>query len=271
MQGAALRLTTDDGEALAIGVLPTTRWEDIVPARSYLDELASNAAIRQVCPHIAQVASDIRAKAEELPYIDEAEGLVAAINSEDWLSSIVAYTHDLQQPNGVKAGNYYFEMNRMLRDRSPAGRAELMMTWGVCVHYTLKALAKLDDFHGIVYRGFPASDKVGILHIPSPRTHLHIPSARNTTCNLVRSLLTWHCCFGQENILQRYKKGRPIQWGAFTSTTTSLEAASGFAGAGGVIIKISLRLTCSPAVTSARSPSLRLRMRSCSRPTTSLR
>ena len=45
----------------------------------------------------------------------------------------------------------------------------------------------------------------------------------------------------QENILQRYKEGRPIQWGAFTSTSTSLEAASGFAGAGGVIMKIKVQ------------------------------
>ena len=202
-QGAALRLTADAGEALAIGVLPTTRWEDITPGRSYLDELATNAEIRRVCPHVAQIASDIRAKAEELPFEDEAEALVNAISNEDGLFSIVAYTHDLQQPGGVKEGNYYFEMNRKLRDRSPAGRAELMMTWGVCVHYTLKALAKLNDFHGIVYRGFPATDK--------------------------------------EGILQKYKKGRPIQWGAFTSTTTSLQAASGFAGAGGVIIKIDVQ------------------------------
>ena len=39
-------------------------------------------------------------------------------------------------------------------------------------------------------------------------------------------------------ILQQYKKRRPIQWGAFTSATTDVEAARGFAGVGGVVIKI---------------------------------
>jgi hypothetical protein len=40
--------------------------------------------------------------------------------------------------------------------------------------------------------------------------------------------------------LKEYKKGRPIQWGAFTSTTTDIDAARGFAGVGGVIIKIDM-------------------------------
>ena len=44
----------------------------------------------------------------------------------------------------------------------------------------------------------------------------------------------------QAELVRRYKNGRPIQWGAFTSTTTSLEAARQFAGssATGVIFKV---------------------------------
>ena len=56
---------------------------------------------------------------------------------------------------------------------------------------------------GICYRGFPSSDR--------------------------------------DVILKQYKKGRPIQWGAFTSTTTDVEAARRFAGTGGVVIKMKVR------------------------------
>ena len=148
-----------------------------------------------------QIARDVRSKAEELEFEDAAEALVAAIDNADGLHAVVAYTHDLQ--HGRKEGNLYFEQNRQLRDRSPGGRAELLETWGVCVHYLLKALQKLPDFRGICYRGFPSSDR--------------------------------------DVILQKYKEGRPIQWGAFTSTTTDVEAARRFAGTGGVVIKMKVR------------------------------
>jgi len=142
----------------------------------------------------------VRSKAEELSFVDEAEPLVEAIRSDDGLQAIVAYTHDLQQEDNTKEGNVYFEMNRQLRNRSAEGRAQMKATWGGCVHHTLKALGKLPDFEGTCYRGFPERDKPGIL--------------------------------------QQYKKRRPIQWGAFTSTTTDIAAARRFAGTGGVVIKI---------------------------------
>ena len=68
------------------------------------------------------------------------------------------------------------------------------------MHYLLKALEKLPDFSGTCYRGFPSSDR--------------------------------------DVILQKYKHRRPIQWGAFTSTTTDVEAARRFAGTDGVVIKM---------------------------------
>jgi hypothetical protein len=37
---------TDGGEAVAIGILPTTRWDQIQPERPYLDGLTSNTKIR---------------------------------------------------------------------------------------------------------------------------------------------------------------------------------------------------------------------------------
>jgi hypothetical protein len=191
-------LETNVGESAAISILPTTRWDDIQPQRSYLDELTSNPSIRRVCPDVDRIARDVRSKAEELQFVDAAEPLVAAIDNADGLHAVVAYTHDLQ--HGRKEGNFYFEQNWQLRDRSPAGRKQLHETWGVPVHYLLKALHRLPNFAGICYRGFPSTDR--------------------------------------DVILQQYKKGRPIQWGAFTSTTTNVEAARGFAGVGGVVIKI---------------------------------
>ena len=102
-----------------------------------------------------QIARDVRSKAEELQFEDAAEELVAAIDNADGLHAVVAYTHDLQ--SGRKEGNLYFEQNRQLRDRSPGGRAELLETWGVCVHYLLKALGleKLPHFETPAIGAFP--------------------------------------------------------------------------------------------------------------------
>jgi hypothetical protein len=41
-------------------------------------------------------------------------------------------------------------------------------------------------------------------------------------------------------ILRQYQLGRPIQWGAFTSVTTSLAAAKGFAPQSRVVFKIAV-------------------------------
>ena len=43
----------------------------------------------------------------------------------------------------------------------------------------------------------------------------------------------------EDEVLRHYQEGRPIQWGAFTSTTTSLQSARSFTSrANGVIFKI---------------------------------
>ena len=41
-------------------------------------------------------------------------------------------------------------------------------------------------------------------------------------------------------MVTEYQKRRTIQWGAFTSSTTSLERARGFAGHLGVVVKIDI-------------------------------
>ncbi len=48
--------------------------------------------------------------------------------------------------------------------------------------------------------------------------------------------------FPDKGIVEReYKRGRPVQWGAFTSTTTDFAAAKGFTDrVAGVIFKIAI-------------------------------
>ena len=196
----------DADEGLAISILPHTPWERVPLTRSLLDELAHNPRIAATCPEAARVVREIRLKVQELRYEDDAEPLVEALGGdESLLAAVVAYTHDLQHPDGAKRGNLYYEMNRMLRDRGAEARVALMETWGVVVHYTLKALSQLPDVDRTCYRGFP-----------------HATDAEKQT------------------LLAKYKNGRPIQWGAFTSTTTSLAEARRFARSAttGVIFKI---------------------------------
>ena len=68
--------------------------------------------------------------------------------------------------------------------------------------FAMAALAKLPDFKGVVYRGYP--DK--------------------------------------QQVLLEYRVGRPIQWGAFSSTSTDVQATRGFTDqAKGVIFKLTVR------------------------------
>lgn len=193
-------------------------------------------------PKIDRVVSDVRSKVEELEFEDRAASLVRCVGGDTSLiGAIVAYTHDLGNPGGQAAGNLcarmhpcrmgleslppaimpselsrpssfhispplhrrYFEMNTALRDRGVAARAAMMETWGVVVHYTLKGLSKLPDIQAHVYRGFRGKKAELIAH---------------------------------------YKKRRPIQWGAFSSTTTSLRKARDFVGSpgNGVIFKLDI-------------------------------
>ena len=95
----------------------------------------------------------------------------------------------------------YFELNNQLRKRGAAARSETLRIWGPFVHYLLKGMGQLPDYKGVVYRGFP----------------------------------------NKETALAGYKLGRPIQWGAFSSTTTDFAAAKSFTNATtGVIFKITV-------------------------------
>ena len=81
--------------------------------------------------------------------------------------------------SGEQPGNLYYELNKSLRERSAQGRTALLQLWGGFLYYLLSGLAKLIDTAGVVYRGYPDKSMVE----------------------------------------EQYKMGRPIQWGAFSSTS----------------------------------------------------
>ena len=102
---------------------------------------------------------------------------------------------------GNQAGNLYFELNLDLRKRELQQRAEMMQTWGVLMHYFMSGMKKLPDYRGVVYRGYP----------------------------------------NKAQVLAEYLLGRPIQWGGFTSTATSLSTAKSFTDlVSGAIFKITI-------------------------------
>ena len=129
------------------------------------------------------------------------DGLPAQL-APDHALALAAYSHDLG--NGTKAGNLYFELNGALRKRGKDDRAAMMEGWGVFMHFLMAAMALLPRFEGVCYRGMSgAPDKAATV--------------------------------------AQYKMGRPIQWGAFSSTSTNFNATKGFTDeATGVIFKINV-------------------------------
>eukprot|EP00964_Phaeocystis_antarctica_P139117 scaffold103823_cov66-Phaeocystis_antarctica.AAC.1 len=82
-----------------------------------------------------------------------------------------------------------------------AGRAALLQLWGGFLFYLLSGLAKLTNTAGVVYRGYPDKAKVE----------------------------------------EQYQVGRPIQWGAFSSTSTETTTAKAFTDKhSGVIFKLTV-------------------------------
>jgi hypothetical protein len=179
----------------AVNILPTTRWEDLVPVRSCSEELRQNPEIRAKVRIVDSIANDVDLKVLELPYADPPLPVKLPDNE---LYAIVAYTHDC---GSERESNLYYQLNTQLRERGVAERQSMVRSWGPFVHFALKGMARLPDYKGIVWRGFP--DK--------------------------------------ETTLRQYSVGRPIQWGAFTSTSTNFDATKGFTNkATGVIFKITV-------------------------------
>ena len=101
----------------------------------------------------------------------------------------------------MQAGNLYFELNKALRLRDAVQRTAALQLWGGYLYYLLAGLSKLAEMATVVYRGYPDKAKV----------------------------------------VEQYKVGRPIQWGAFSSTSTSVAATKGFTDQErGVIFKLTV-------------------------------
>lgn len=101
----------------------------------------------------------------------------------------------------MQAGNLYFELNRALRQRDAVQRTAALQLWGGYLYYLLSGLSKLTDVETVVYRGYPDKAKV----------------------------------------VEQYKVGRPIQWGAFSSTSMSVAATKNFTDQEhGVIFKLTV-------------------------------
>jgi hypothetical protein len=101
----------------------------------------------------------------------------------------------------VQAGTLYFELNHALRQRGGVQRTAALQLWGGYLYYLLSGLSKLTDVETVVYRGYPDKAKV----------------------------------------VEQYKVGRPIQWGAFSSTSMSVAATKNFTDQEhGVIFKLTV-------------------------------
>eukprot|EP00438_Fugacium_kawagutii_P005368 Skav215043 [mRNA] locus=scaffold2053:10811:11995:+ [translate_table: standard] len=87
--------------------------------------------------------------------------------------------------------------------RRRQNRAEMMKAWGVFVHYALKGMASLEPYQGPVFRGMP----------------------------------------NRKYIEEHYEQGRLIEWGAFSSTSTSSQQAIRFMKDtnDGVLLKIKVK------------------------------
>jgi len=89
---------------------------------------------------------------------------------------------------GAKEGQLYYALNQGLRSRDFKSRGAVLSVWGGYLYYLMAALEKLPSLKMHVYRGHP--DKAAVL--------------------------------------RQYKEGRPIQWGAFSSTSRRPQLASSF-------------------------------------------
>ena len=103
--------------------------------------------------------------------------------------------------SGEQEGQLYFELNRDIRRRDAASRTAVLQLWGGFLFYLMSALSKLPDVPAVVYRGYPDAAMV----------------------------------------TRQYTVGRPVQWGAFSSTSTNADVTKQFTDQQrGVIFKLTL-------------------------------
>ena len=230
--GAAAGAQQDEPSLEAIA---TTRWENILPnALGCAAELRGNQRILGKVPCIARLCDDVEFKVRTIEFAQQGmvqfnildaisphrfkvsstdgEGAGWTLRSSFWAWAqappqlscdelFAISAYTYDFAEGNQAGNLYFELNLDLRKRELQQRAEMMQTWGVLMHYFMSGMRKLPDYRGVVYRGYP----------------------------------------NKAQVLAEYLLGRPIQWGGFTSTATSLSIAKSFTDlVSGAIFKITI-------------------------------
>jgi len=101
-----------------------------------------------------------------------------------------------------RTGNLYYELNQGLRQREATARKEALDVWSGYLYFLMAALEKLPSLKMHVYRGHP--DKAAVM--------------------------------------ENYLEGRPVQWGAFSSTSKRACLAASFTDrATGVIFRLKVR------------------------------
>ena len=178
-----------------LSIQPDTPWNQIAEAHTAQHELEINNHVHNAVPQHAALISDVMEKFNDVRGHDPDAHDFAQALTDSELVAIIAYTHDFQLPDNEKRGNLYFEMNEAMRASSASARKQMMSTWGLTVHYILNGLEKLPDYAGTVLRGVT----------------------------------------GKARIAPQYTNERLIKWRAFSSSSTSLDAAADF-GALSVLI-----------------------------------
>jgi hypothetical protein len=194
------------------------------PPRSCRDELLRPELCAAV-PRMAVLIDDVDFKAQQLAYED-----VPIVLPPDELFALVAYTYDTQSGKDEPDGELYYELNTALRKRKPDERKLALATWGGFLYYLLSALSKLADVQTVVYRGYP--DKATVLD--------KYKVGRSAACNSETVRVGTPCCNTTHGVPTR-QVGRPIQWGAFSSTSRDVAVTKQFTSKpDGVIFKLTL-------------------------------
>jgi len=87
---------------------------------------------------------------------------------ENEIFSLVIYSHDLKG-KGNQEENFYFQLNQMLRKRTP----QTYEKWKGYLFYMQNALKKLENQKITVYRGIPVSEKKIISEEYTDKRHIH--------------------------------------------------------------------------------------------------
>jgi len=119
---------------------------NFIPEKNCIEE-AKNIGLQMKMGKINIIISECEEFIESLVW--KPDGNPFNLDNND-MTAIGLYTHDLYK-KGDKQENFYFQLNEILRTRSP----EIMEKWWGYLYYLQKALNKIPDLQTTVYRGIP--------------------------------------------------------------------------------------------------------------------